>query len=75
MMRQAHRISGRIQSCQTFAIVNRQETISNHIYCEAREFEGFGAWTTRACGCTDMDFDGARSKAFESHILISYIDR
>jgi len=30
------------------AIIDRQEKISNHMYLEAREFEGFDAWTIRA---------------------------
>jgi len=44
-----HRISERAESCQTPAIIDQQETISDHIYRETREFEGFGAWMIHAC--------------------------
>jgi len=35
----AHRISGRAKSCQTPVIIDWQETISDYMYREAREFE------------------------------------
>jgi len=32
------------------AIINWQQTIIGHTYCEICKFEKFGTWTIRVCG-------------------------
>jgi len=70
-IRWVHRIFGRTKSYQTLAIIDWQETISDRMYCEAREFWRIRCMDNSCIWVPDMNFD-VISMRVKQH---SYIDR